>query len=164
MLICRLVSKDSSQYCLGKFKRKGKEPEASAEFSKAKARFFDQSIWKVSKVALTNDKMLYTGSPIKGTIDMNATAFLPVLQGTEEMLAQATPPEELATLLESLNQQRVDVLALVMRVERERSATTADGQKKIVDVTIRDLSGVAGASECEFALFFNDSVAGRAEL
>ena len=121
-------------------------------------------MWKVSIVALTSVKTLFTGSPVKGIVDTNASTFQPALQGTEEMLAQATPPEELATLLESLNQQRVDVLALVMRVERERSATTADGQKKIVDVTIRDLSGVAGASECEFALFFNDSVAGRAEL
>ena len=68
---------------------------------------------------------------------MNATTFQPVLQGTEQMPAQATPPEELATLLESPNQQRVDVLALVVRVERERSATTADGPKKIVDSQAR---------------------------
>ena len=78
-----------------------------------------------------------------------------MLQSTEEMPAQATPPEELATLLESPNQQRVDVLALVVRVERERSATTADGKKKIVDATIRDLSGFVGASQCEIVIFFS---------
>ena len=61
----------------------------------------------------------------------------------------------------SPNNQRVDVLALIVSVERERSATTARGKRKIVDVTIRDQSG---ASECEFTVFFKDSNAGLAEL
>ena len=65
------------------------------------------------------------------------------------MSVQATPPEQLATLLESPNHQRVDVLALVVNVERDRPATTADCKKKIVDITIRDLSGQEGASEGE---------------
>ena len=35
VLVCHFVSTVSSQYCLGKFKRKGKEPAASSEFLKA---------------------------------------------------------------------------------------------------------------------------------
>ena len=33
---CYFVSTDSSHYCLGKYKRKGKEPQASQEFLAAK--------------------------------------------------------------------------------------------------------------------------------
>ena len=164
LFICCFVSKDASQYCIGKFKRKGKEPEASTELRKAIEKFKDQSMWKVSRVSLTNDKALYTGSPIKVVIDMNATTFQPVLQSTVAMPAQATPPEDLATLLESPNYQRVDVLVLLVSLERERSATTAFGQRKIVDVTIRDQSGPRGASECQFTIFFKDSHAGLADL
>ena len=164
VLHCRLVSEDSSQYCIGKFKRKGKEPDASALFASAKQKFKDQSIWKVSKVSLTNDKALYNGAPIKVVIDMNATVMQPVLQSTVSMPSRATPHEGLATVLESPNNQRVDVLALIVSVERERAATTPHGQRKIVDVTIRDHSGDAGASECEFTIFFKDSQAGLAEL
>ena len=54
LLVCRLVSEDSSQYCTGKIKRKGGEPDASADFGRAKKKFKDQSIWKVSKVSLMN--------------------------------------------------------------------------------------------------------------
>ena len=164
VLVCRLVSEDSSQYCIGKFKRKGREPEASADFGRAKQKFKDQSIWKVSKASLMNDKALYTGAPIKVVIDMNATGMQPVLQSTVPMPERATPHEGLATLLGSPNNQRVDVLALIVSVERERSANTAHGKRKIVDVTIRDQSGDAGASECEFTIFLKDSHAGLAEL
>jgi hypothetical protein len=164
VLVCHFVSTVSSQYCLGKFKRKGKEPAASSEFLKAFKKFNDQTIWKVSKVSFTNDKQLYTGSPIKVVIDMNATTFQPVLQSTVAMPVQATPPEELATLLESPANQRVDVLALLVSVSDERSHTTAFGPRKIVDVTIRDLSGPTGASECQFAIFFKGGGAGSADL
>ena len=106
-------------------------------------------VWKVSKVSLMNDKALYAGAPIKVVIDMNATGMQPVLQSTVPMPERATPHEGLATLLGSPNNQRVDVLALIVSVERERSATTAHGKREIADVTVRDQSGDAGASECE---------------
>jgi len=164
VLVCRLVSEDSAQYCIGKFERKGKKPDASADFGRATKKFKDQSIWKVSKVSLMNDKALYTGAPIKVVIDMNATGMQPALQSTVPMPGRAMPHEGLANLLGPPNNQRVDVLALIVSVERERSATTAHGKRQIVDVTSRDQSGDAGASECEFTIFLKDSHAGLAEL
>jgi hypothetical protein len=88
----------------------------------------------------------------------------PMLQSTVPMPSRATPHEGLETLLESPNNQRVYVLALMVSIERERTANTAHGQRKIVDVTIRYQSGDPGASGCEFALFLKDSKAGLAEL
>ena len=111
-------------------------------------------MWVVSHVSLTNDKSLYVGSTIKLVLDMNTTSFQPVLQSTVMMPEQPTPSEDLATLLESPKEQRVDLLALVVNVSPERTATTKLGQRTIVGVRIRELSGNAGASECEFTLFF----------
>ena len=161
---CCFVSGDSSQYCIGKYYRRGKEPQASEQFLAAKTKFQDQTTWKVSQVSLTNDKPLYLGSPVKVVIDMNSTSFQPMMQTTVTMPAQPTPSEDLATLLESPNNQRVDVLALVVSVGEARVATTSQGQRTIVDIKIRDHSGPAGASECEFALFFKKSQAGEDEL
>jgi len=78
-----------------------------------------------------NDKALYTGPPIKVVIDMNATGMQLVLQSTVPMPERATPHEGLATLLGSPNNQRVDVLVLIVSVERERSATTPPGKEKL---------------------------------
>ena len=111
-------------------------------------------MWVVSHVSLTNDKSLYVGSTVKLVLNMNSTSFQPVLQSSVMMPKQPTPSEDLATLLESPKEQRVDLLALVVNVSPERTATTKLGQRTIVDVRIRDLSGIAGASECEFCLFF----------
>lgn len=108
VLICRFVSEDSSQHCLENFKRTANGPEASGRENK----FQDRSIWKVSKVTLTNDKTLYTVSPIRIVIDMNATTLQLVLQSTTDMPVQATPPEQLATLLEPPNHERVDTWLL----------------------------------------------------
>ena len=80
------------------------------------------------------------------------------------MPAEPTPSEDIATLLDSPNQQRVDVLALVVGVGEARVANTGSGQRTIVDVTIRDQSGPSGASECEFPLFFKQSEDGDKEL
>ena len=114
-------------------------------------------MWKVSHVSFTNGKPFYLGCPIKVVIHMTATTFEPVLQSTVAMPTEPTPSEDIATLLDSPNQQRVDVLALVVGVGEARLANTGSGQRTIVDVTIRDQSGPSGASECEFPLFFKKS-------
>ena len=41
---CRLVSEDSEQYCLGVFKRKGKEPAATKDFNAAVEKFKKGSV------------------------------------------------------------------------------------------------------------------------
>ena len=73
LFTCQFVSEDSTLYCIGKFKRKGREPEATQRFSAAKEKFKKGTTWKVRKVALTNDRPLYLGSSVKQVIDLNMT-------------------------------------------------------------------------------------------
>ena len=95
-----LASPDSTQYCEGIFKKMGKEPKATQKFDEAKKRFQKGTIWKVSKVSLAKQNPKYQGSSCKALIDMNTSSFVPVLQSTVTMPNQATPPEDLATLLQ----------------------------------------------------------------
>ena len=77
------------------------------------------------------------------------------------MQSQATPPDNLQGFLDSPDNQRVDVIAIVVHITEERSAMTGEGPRKIVDATIRDLSGPIGAPECQFPTCFKDTDAGR---
>ena len=103
VLRCCFVSTDSTHYCIGKYKRKGKEPQASEEFRAIKNKFQNATMWRLSRVSLLNEKPIYLGSPIKIVIDLNSTVFQPLLQSTVTMPSHPTPPEDLATLLESQN-------------------------------------------------------------
>ena len=47
---CLLVSEDSTQYCLGRFTRRGKEPQATQYFNAAAEKFKKGSIWKVNRI------------------------------------------------------------------------------------------------------------------
>ena len=58
-----LVSQDSTQYCLGQFTRKGKEPAATKAFNEATDRFKNGSVWRVDKISLA--KKDPTASPIR---------------------------------------------------------------------------------------------------
>ena len=60
-LECLLVSDDSDAYCMGQFRRKGKEPGATAEFKAALEKFKKGSVWKVSKISLVKSNTKYLG-------------------------------------------------------------------------------------------------------
>ena len=128
-LDCVLVSEDSTQYCQGTYKRKGKEPQATRDFDAAKAKYKPDSIWKASKVSLVRENPKYLGCSCKVVIDMNTSSFQPVLQSTVKMPIQATPPEHLSELLQCPGGQSVDVLALVKAVSEPSQKTTANGQR-----------------------------------
>ena len=49
---CLLVSQDSTQYCVGLYRKKGKAPAATKEFTAASSRFKKGTIWKVNKITL----------------------------------------------------------------------------------------------------------------
>ena len=121
----RLVSPEGTQYCLGKCRQKGREPLASKNFKQMMEKFQEGTVWNVNRVSLTTDKPLYVSSPIKAVVDIQLTTFQAVLQSTLPMPAQATPPEDLETLLDSPENQRVDVTALLVDMTEERVATTA---------------------------------------
>ena len=153
----RLVSEDSTQYCEGVFKKKGREPQATTDFVTAKAKFKKGTIWKVSKASLTNDNPKYLGCSHKVVIDMNSSGFQPVLQSTVQMPKQATPPENLNTLLECPGGQTVDVLALLKEVGPPVRKTTQYGERDVVDITIFDDSGPDGSASCKFQAWFPKS-------
>ena len=54
-----LVSSDTTQYCYGKFTRRGKEPKASAAFKNAAEKFQDGTVWLITKPTLAKEKTLY---------------------------------------------------------------------------------------------------------
>ena len=51
---CVLVSEDSTQYCLGLFRKRGQEHGATTAFNAAAAKFKKGSTWKVNKITLAN--------------------------------------------------------------------------------------------------------------
>ena len=119
-----------------------------------KQKFQKGTIWKISKVSLAKQAKKYLGCSCKIVIDMNATTFQAVLQSTVKMPIQATPPEDLSTLLQCPEGQFVDVLALVKDVSEVKEVGTQYGSRHVVDVTIMDDSGKSGASMCTFAAWF----------
>ena len=92
---CLLVSEDSTEYCLGVYKRKSKEPVATREFKAAAERFKKVSVWKVNKISLVKTDSKYLGCSHKVVIDLNTSNFQPVRQSTVQMPKQATPPNSL---------------------------------------------------------------------
>ena len=140
---------------LGQFKRKGKEPAATNELEAAMEKFKKGYVWKVSNISLANSNTNYLGCSHKVLIDINASNFQPVLQSTVKMPQQATPPEDLSTLLQCAPGQLVDVIAFVTHVREKRSCTTFQGLRDVVDITIMDDSGSTNAAKSEFAAWFS---------
>ena len=87
------VSKDSSQYCIGRFTRRGAKADAEEKLAEAQAKFKANTVWKLTNVQLVkHDKPLYIGCSVKATIDINASKFTPVLQSAEFQV-EDHPPE-----------------------------------------------------------------------
>ena len=60
-LLLFLVSENATQYCEGSYRRIGKEPKATDDFKKAKNKFKQGTIWRVSKVSLMKQYTKYLG-------------------------------------------------------------------------------------------------------
>ena len=155
------MSEDSTEYCLGLFRRKGKEPGATKEFTAAAAKFTKGSIWKASKITLANTDRKYLGCSHKVAIDLNSSTFQPVLQSTVKMPSQATPPEDLYTLLQCIPGQVIDVIAIVTNVSEASRKTTSFGERDLVTVTIMDDSGDTQAAKSEFPAWFPTRTSGQ---
>ena len=124
---CLLVSDNSDEYCLGQFRRKGKEPAATKEFNEAVDKFKKGTAWKVNKISLAKKDKKYLGCSHKVVIDMNASNFQPMMQNAVKMPELATPPENLNTLLQCSPGQLVDVIAFVTNVSERNQAQTYFG-------------------------------------
>ena len=70
-----LVSEDSAEYCLGVFRKRGKEPGATKEFTAAVTKFTKGSVWKASKITLAKTEPKYLGCSHKVAIDLSTSNF-----------------------------------------------------------------------------------------
>ena len=71
----------------------------------------------VNKISLAKTEPKFLGCSHKVAIDLNESNFQPVLQSTVKMPKQATPPEDLRTLLKCILEQLDDVVTESDRLE-----------------------------------------------
>ena len=93
-------------------------------------------------------------------IDLNAPNCQPVLQSTVIMPKQATPPEDLHTLLKCIPGQVVDVIVFATNVSERFRKSTSFGDRDLVHVTIMDDSGDTKAATSEFPAWFPRTTSG----
>ena len=158
------VSQDADAYCIGAFRRKGATQKGIHEFEQAIDRFARGTIWEASKVTLAKEKACFISSPVKLMIDLNSTKMSAVLQSIYQMPSEPNAMENLHDILMCPPDQRVDVTALVDDVSSIREATTAQGQRYIADIKIRDESGPENRCECNFTVFLPKTPSSRSAL
>ena len=141
-LECILLSENSDSYCMGLVRRTGSNDAGERKFQTMVEKYNENTIWSMSRITLAQEKAQFIGSPVKYVIDMEKTKVTPVLQSTT-FPRTPTPPDSLATIVELTRKQQVHFLALVRSVEKQRIATTARGERIIVDVTFVDGSKLA---------------------
>ena len=77
------------------------------------------------------------------------------------MPGQATPHENLNTLLQCFPGQLVDVIAFVTHVSERHQVQTCLGMRDVVNVTIMDDSGDTSAAKSEFTAWFPKMTSGE---
>ena len=102
---------------LGLAPQKRQKARCAIEFNAAAAKFKNGSTWKVNKITLAKTDANFFGLSYKVAIDLSAPNFQPVLQSTVKMPKQATPPEDLHTLLKCIPGQVVDVIVFATKCE-----------------------------------------------
>ena len=103
---------------------------------------------------------------MKHTIDLMKTTMKAVLQNTLKLPQWPEPAPDLAQLLEVPHTQLCDVTAFVSKVGDARTATTKNGPRNIVDVTLLDGSTTADGKTAQVSipLFFAQNNSGDAML
>ena len=88
---CTLMSTNSMEYCLGSYRRRGREPKASEDFQNAKRRFKPESIWRVAKVTLLKEKAAFISAPVKIVIDLQSTRCAPIPEAAMARMPEPQP-------------------------------------------------------------------------
>ena len=110
------MSADAGVYCIGAFRRKSDNASGNKKFEDALGAFGYRSVWEASKILLAKEKPCFISSPLKLMIDLNASTMTPVLQSIYKMPSEATPLDNLHTILMCPENQRVDVTALLHEI------------------------------------------------
>ena len=171
-LECRLVAPDGV-YCQGVIRAlprsglRGGGVDPAAELKTMQEKFKDGTVWRMTKVALSDEKSEYIGAPLKKCINLRKTKCASILQGSTKTVPAPAPEDELESIVALERQQRVDLTALIAHMSPPRRETTAYGQKDIVDITVVDGSKRAGQEDqvkAQVTLFFETSTSGAASL
>jgi len=171
-LECMLVAADGT-YCQGVIKtaynrgKGGGGADPAAELKQMQAKFQNGTVWKMTKVTLTDEKSAFISSALKKCIDLRKTKCTGILQGSIKMAPAPAAQEELQSILALAQTQRVDLTALIADISAVRRETTAFGIRDIVDVTLVDGSKQGDAEnqvKAQVTIFFGSSDRGPASL
>ena len=110
-----LVSTNPEEYCIGILKARNQNFE---ELDKAlQERWKPDSVWKMTKVAFTDDKPAYIHAPFKMAIDIRGTTWTFCLTEPHPMPSTPSPPAPIKDLVaikvQRRQSQRFDVTGLL---------------------------------------------------
>ena len=150
-----LQSKKPEQYCLGVARLVKKDEN---ELKKVQDRWKVGTTWRFKAVTLLNDKPAYIHTTCRIAIDLRKSQAQALLQSTSFPEAPV-PTVTIADVLQLMQMQRFDLMALVAKVLEERKSETG---MHIADVRLVDGSKENDSNDTEYAslpltLFFKNA-------
>ena len=127
-----LLSRIGEQYCVGLARLRKKEGES--ELKTLQTKFRKDTVWKFSRIKLTEEKSQYIHTPCRIVIDLRNSVAQPVLQSRPFPRAPV-PTCTIANVLELKQMQRFDLMAIPVQVLDKRR--TGAGQL-VADVRLVD--------------------------
>ena len=154
-----LQSKVAEQYCLGVAKLQKKD---ETELKKVQDRWQIGTTWRFTTITLQNDKPAYIHTSCRIAIDLRKSQAQALLQSTS-FPQMPEPTVTIADVLQLMQMQRFDLMAIVAEILEERKAGTG---MNIADVRLvdgsKDNDRPADSNTTEYAslpltLFFKDA-------
>ena len=150
-----LQSKVAEQYCLGVAKLQKKD---ETELKKVQDRWQIGTTWRFTTITLQNDKPAYIHTSCRIAIDLRKSQAQALLQSTS-FPQMPVPTVTIADVLQLMQMQRFDLMAIVAEILEERKAGTG---MNIADVRLVDGSKDNDSNTTEYAslpltLFFKDA-------
>ena len=150
-----LQSKQAEQYCLGVAKLQKKN---ETELKEVRDRWQIGSTWRFKAITLLNDKPAYIHTSCRIAIDLRKSQAQALLQSTS-FPQMPEPTVTIADVLQLMQMQRFDLMAIVAEILEERKAGTG---MNIADVRLVDGSKDNDSNTTEYAslpltLFFKDA-------
>ena len=154
-----LQSKVAEQYCLGVAKLQKKD---ETELKKVQDRWQTGTTWRFTAITLHNEKPAYIHTSCRIAIDLRKSQAQALLQSTS-FPQTPVPTVTIADVLQLMQMQRFDLMAIVAEILEERKAGTG---MNIADVRLvdgsKDKDRPADSNTTEYAslpltLFFKDA-------
>ena len=150
-----LQSKVAEQYCLGVAKLQKKDEK---ELKKVQDRWQIGTTWRFTTITFQNDKPAYIHTSCRIAIDLRKSQAQALLQ-SPSFPQTPVPTVTIADVLQLMQMQRFDLMAIVAEILEERKAGTG---MNIADVRLVDGSKDNDSNTTEYAslpltLFFKDA-------